>query len=142
MCFFADFIRHECHLFVVTSGIHLTTSLMRLYSCLIDEIKKSGGEGGTQMPQLTVSLWLQCLLLFSLVWSIGGTMNGDSRKKFDVFFRTLVSGTDENHPRPKSFKLGKVIHGKDVLLSFNATFVHHCATPFLGTAISRESNHL
>jgi dynein heavy chain len=34
-------------------------------------------------------------------------MNGDSRKKFDVFFRTLVSGTDTEHPRPKSFKLGK-----------------------------------
>ena len=35
-------------------------------------------------------------------------MNGDSRKKFDVFFRTLVSGTDTQFPRPKSFKLGKV----------------------------------
>ena len=35
-------------------------------------------------------------------------MNGDSRKKFDVFFRTLISGTDNDHPRPKTFKLGKV----------------------------------
>ena len=35
-------------------------------------------------------------------------MNGDSRKKFDIFFRTLISGTDSDHPRPKTFKLGKV----------------------------------
>ena len=35
-------------------------------------------------------------------------MNGDSRKKFDVFFRTLVTGADPEHPKPKSFKLNKV----------------------------------
>ena len=35
-----DFVRHECHLFVTTSDIHLTVSLMRLYSCLMGEIKR------------------------------------------------------------------------------------------------------
>ena len=34
-------------------------------------------------------------------------MTGDSRKKFDVFYRTLVSGTDQQFPRPKSIKLAK-----------------------------------
>ena len=57
---------------------------------------------------MQISLWLQCLFLFSLIWSIGGTMNGDSRKKFDVFFRNLISGTNTEYPRPKTFKLGKV----------------------------------
>lgn len=36
-------------------------------------------------------------------------MTGDSRKKFDIYFRTLISGTDQAHPKPKSFKLAKVI---------------------------------
>ena len=35
-------------------------------------------------------------------------MTGDSRKKFDVFYRNIISGTDTDYPRPKSFKLGKV----------------------------------
>ena len=52
--------------------------------------------------------WLQSFFLFSLVWTLGGTMNGDSRTKFDVFFRTLISGTDQHHPRPKTIKLTKV----------------------------------
>lgn len=99
-----DFIRHECQLFVVTSGIHLTVSLMKLYSSLMEEIKNE--ESG--MTQMQISLWLQCLFLFSLVWTIGGTMTGDSRKKFDVFYRNIISGTDQDYPRPKSFKLGKV----------------------------------
>ena len=53
-------------------------------------------------------LWLQGLFLFSLVWTVGGTITGDSRKKFDTFFRTLISGTDPDHPKPKSIKITKV----------------------------------
>ena len=55
-----------------------------------------------------MTLQLQGLFLFSLVWSIAGTITGDSRKKFDVFFRTLISGTDAEHPKPKTIKLTKV----------------------------------
>ena len=35
-------------------------------------------------------------------------MTGESRKKFDTFFRTLVSGSDAENPKPKSIKLTKV----------------------------------
>lgn len=43
-----------------------------------------------------------------MVWSIGGTINGDSRKKFDAFFRLLISGTDKDHPKPGNIKMTKV----------------------------------
>lgn len=36
-------------------------------------------------------------------------MDGDSRKKFDAYFRNIVNGTDANHPKPKSCKISKVI---------------------------------
>lgn len=54
-----------------------------------------------------IFLWLQGLFLFSLVWTVAGTINAESRKKFDVFFRTLIMGMDDYHPRPKSVKLTK-----------------------------------
>ena len=53
-------------------------------------------------------LWLQGLFLFCVVWTLGGTMDGDSRKKFDQFFRLLISGTHPDHPKPKSIKITKV----------------------------------
>ena len=35
-------------------------------------------------------------------------ITGDGRKKFDAFFRTLISGTNKEYPKPKSSKLTKV----------------------------------
>jgi dynein heavy chain len=61
------------------------------------------------MVCLQITLWLQGLFLFSLVWTVGGTITGDSRKKFDEYFRNLIGGTDPDHPKPKTCKLTKVI---------------------------------
>lgn len=54
-----------------------------------------------------IFLWLQGLFLFSLVWTVAGTIDAESRKKFDVFFRNLIMGIDDHYPRPKSVKLTK-----------------------------------
>ncbi len=34
-------------------------------------------------------------------------MNGPSRSKFDTFFRALISGNNQDFPRPKSIKFAK-----------------------------------
>jgi len=36
-----EFINKKCKMFLITSDMHLAQSLMRLYSCLLDEIKDS-----------------------------------------------------------------------------------------------------
>ncbi|CAJ1083860.1 dynein axonemal heavy chain 3 [Xyrichtys novacula] len=101
-----DFIDRECRFVVQTSPIHLAYSLMKLYTCLLDEISESGASG-TPMSSRQVTIWLQGLFLFAVVWTLGGTITGESRKKFDVFYRNLIMGMDEEHPRPKSVKLKK-----------------------------------
>ncbi|KAM4624509.1 dynein axonemal heavy chain 3 [Polymixia lowei] len=102
-----DFVATECRFLVQTSPIHLAYSLMRLYSCLLDDIAASGANGAESMSSQQITMWLQGLFLFAVVWTVGGTINGDSRKKFDSFYRTLIAGTDDEHPRPKSVKLTK-----------------------------------
>ncbi|XP_030068202.1 dynein axonemal heavy chain 3 [Microcaecilia unicolor] len=102
-----DFVRHECKFLVQTSPMHLAYCMMRLYTCLLDEIVSSGEEGKETMSSQQIILWLQGLFLFAVVWSIGGTINAESRKKFDVFYRNLIMGMDDEHPRPKSVKLTK-----------------------------------
>ncbi|XP_073447159.1 dynein axonemal heavy chain 3 isoform X1 [Aquarana catesbeiana] len=102
-----NFIHLECKFLIQTSSIHLTYSMMRLYTCLLDEIINSGEEGKEPMSSQQITLWLQGLFLFALVWTIGGTINADSRKKFDCFYRNLLMGMNDQHPRPKSVKLTK-----------------------------------
>uniref|UniRef100_A0A3Q2QRM0 Dynein axonemal heavy chain 7 n=1 Tax=Fundulus heteroclitus TaxID=8078 RepID=A0A3Q2QRM0_FUNHE len=101
-----DFLDKECCFMVQTSPIHLAYSLMKLYTCLM-EIAASETNGAQNMSSEQIAMWLQGLFLFSLVWSLGGTITGDSRKKFDVFLRNLLMGMYEEHPRPKSVKLKK-----------------------------------
>ncbi|CAB3991140.1 dynein heavy chain 3, axonemal-like, partial [Paramuricea clavata] len=103
-----DFLRRECRFFIQTSPLHLTASLMRLYTCLMDEISaQATAEGSDRMSGTQISSWLQCLFLFAMVWGVAGTITGESRKKFDAFFRLLISGTDKDHPKPKNIKLSK-----------------------------------
>lgn len=100
-----DFIHHHCKAIVQTSSIHLTYSLMKLYTCLLDEIKQPEEEGKESMSSQQIALWLQGLFLFALVWTIGGTIDADSRKKFDLFYRNLLMGTDDGNQRPKNVKI-------------------------------------
>ncbi|NWU12959.1 DYH3 protein, partial [Cephalopterus ornatus] len=102
-----DFIHHRCKSIVQTSPIHLSYSLMKLYSCLLDEIKGSEEEEQEIMSSQQITLWLQNLFLFALVWTVGGIIDADSRKKFDSFYRNLLMGMNEENPRPKSVKLTK-----------------------------------
>nr|XP_034492395.1 dynein heavy chain 3, axonemal [Marmota flaviventris] len=105
-----EFIHHHCKFVVQTSPIHLAFSMMRLYSSLLDEIREIDKEDSELFESLSnqqVFLWLQGLFLFSLVWTVAGTINADSRKKFDQYFRNLIMGMDDKHPRPKSVKLTK-----------------------------------
>uniref|UniRef100_A0A673Y2U6 Dynein axonemal heavy chain 3 n=1 Tax=Salmo trutta TaxID=8032 RepID=A0A673Y2U6_SALTR len=73
----------------------------------LNDIASSGADGTEPMSSQQVTMWLQGLFLFAVVWSVGGTINGDSRNKFDAFYRNLIMGMDDNHPRPKSVKLTK-----------------------------------
>jgi dynein heavy chain len=102
-----DFVQHECKLFVETSSLHMVNQFLNLYSCLMGEIRHSGEEGYEQVSLGQMNTWLQSLFLFSIVWSIGSMITGDGRQKFDAFFRTLISGTDKIHPKPKAVKLSK-----------------------------------
>lgn len=53
------------------------------------------------------TVWLQCILLFSMVWGMCSTLTSDSRKTFDIYLRKLLLGNVNEYPKPKSFKLTK-----------------------------------
>nr|XP_019607160.1 PREDICTED: dynein heavy chain 3, axonemal [Rhinolophus sinicus] len=105
-----EFIRLQCKFVVQTSPTHLAFSMMKLYSSLLDEIreiKEDDSESPEGLTSQQVFLWLQGLFLFALVWTVASTINTGGRRKFDLFFRNLIMGLDDNNPRPKSVRLTK-----------------------------------
>lgn len=63
-------------------------------------IKEETGVGIT-------TVWLGCITIFSLIWSLGSTIKNDSRNKFDAFFRKIILGNNDQYPKPQNFKLTK-----------------------------------
>ncbi|NWX20475.1 DYH3 protein, partial [Aegotheles bennettii] len=99
-----EFIHLHCKAIVQTSFTHLSYSLMKLYTCLLDEIKQSEEDKESMSSQQIIS-WLQGLFLFALVWTVGGIIDADSRKKFDLFYRNLLLGMNKENPCPERVKL-------------------------------------
>ncbi|CAL7933869.1 unnamed protein product [Xylocopa violacea] len=89
------FVNQHCKIFVEVSELHMFLSFTRLFTTML--------HGETQVS----TVWLQCTLLFSMVWGMCSTLITDSRKTFDVYLRRLILGNDEEYPKPKAFKLTK-----------------------------------
>ncbi|GIY63283.1 dynein heavy chain 3, axonemal [Caerostris darwini] len=103
-----NFLKQNCVAFLATSDIHLVNSLTRLFNCLLKDMLASQPTDLDETVRISdTSRGLQALFVFSLVWTIGSTMNNNSRVLFDEFFRTLLDDGNENHPKAKSFKLTK-----------------------------------
>ncbi|XP_045448983.1 dynein axonemal heavy chain 3 [Melitaea cinxia] len=98
----------KCQHFVQVGEIHQFHSFTRLFTCLL--------EGETQFS----TVWLQCTFVFALLWGLCATINGESRKGFDTFFRKLLDGSNAAHPKPKSFKLNKnqLFPDKDLVFDY------------------------
>ncbi|KAL7290283.1 hypothetical protein TKK_0015983 [Trichogramma kaykai] len=89
------FIKKHCRTFIDMSESHMFVSFKNLFSLLM-----------ANESQVS-TLWLQCTLLFSLIWGFCSTLVADSKKLMDSFLRQLLLGNNEDHPRPKIFKLTK-----------------------------------
>jgi hypothetical protein len=64
-------------------------ALMKLFSALVLELR----EKPDTCPEKELPTWVEALFLFSLIWSVAGVIDGDSRPKFDTFLRQMCTGS-------------------------------------------------
>lgn len=74
----------------------LKTILLTLQFCMTSTINLS----------YMLALIFQGSFMFSLIWSIGASVDSDSRLKFSDFLREILSGHSEQHPLPDT--VGKI----------------------------------
>uniref|UniRef100_A0A8C5BD67 Dynein, axonemal, heavy chain 12 n=1 Tax=Gadus morhua TaxID=8049 RepID=A0A8C5BD67_GADMO len=83
-------LRKRCREVVATNDSNTVVSLCHLFEVLLADWP----------PYQCVVLWLQAAFAFSLVWSVGGCCDAESRERFDGFFREIISGEMDKHPIP------------------------------------------
>ncbi|XP_071960977.1 dynein axonemal heavy chain 3-like [Antedon mediterranea] len=117
-------VTKNCRLIVQASPMHLTMSMIKLYGCLLNDVRLIRNREDTDddfgeeedADNSTPSLSEQklndertnmviCYFLFSIVWSVGGVVEGSSRENFSEFFKQLCDmDTTGKFPRPKDLK--------------------------------------
>ncbi|KAJ8333348.1 hypothetical protein SKAU_G00422440 [Synaphobranchus kaupii] len=88
-------LRKHCREVVTTNNSNTVVSLTRLFLMLLTEPLKQDS------AQKNIRTWIMGAFAFSLVWSVGGSCDTDSREKFDEFLRTILSGKMDKHPIPE-----------------------------------------
>lgn len=92
-----QFVRQECIELSATSDSNLVNSLMNLIQSMANNFKQSSAP--------FVPRTIQGIFVFSLTWSLGGTVNEIGRQKFNTFFYSLWRGENEKYPVPESLRL-------------------------------------
>ncbi|XP_028155786.1 dynein heavy chain 7, axonemal [Ostrinia furnacalis] len=72
----------------VTSRSNLVVACMRLYDTFMDDFYDE--KYVEQISDLDIRAQLEGVFFFSCIWSIGATLEADSRPKFDMMFRGLL----------------------------------------------------
>ncbi|XP_063405511.1 dynein axonemal heavy chain 12-like isoform X3 [Mytilus trossulus] len=93
-----EFIRKNTKEYVAGRYANQVRSLMYLFDMLMHEhVNAEDAHDNKNLKVYAVSA-----ILFSIPWSIGACVDADGRNKFDVFFKELISGKQEEFPMPKA----------------------------------------
>lgn len=91
-----EFVRKECRIVLNAGQIHRAVSTMSMFQLLIDDAVEENPKSFEQY----LPTWFQAAMIVSMVWGVAGTLDRDSRRKFDAFYLSLWRGERPESPVP------------------------------------------
>lgn len=89
-------VRKRCKEIIPSQDHNLIRSLMYFFEMLLKEEVSPESESDNK----NIKIHIQGVFLFSIIWSIGATVNQDGRQIFSEFLREMIAGKNEQHPMP------------------------------------------
>lgn len=83
-----EFIRKECRTTISAGQIHRAVSTMSIFQMLIEDAVEENPKTFNQY----LIVWFQAALIVSMVWGAAGTLDLESRQKFDAFYLSIWKG--------------------------------------------------
>lgn len=93
-----DFIRKECRMTISAGQIHSIMSTASIFQLLIEDAVE---ENPKTFDQYLLA-WFQAAMIISMVWGAAGTLDRESRCKFDVFYLSMWRGDRQESLLPAS----------------------------------------
>ncbi|KAI8615245.1 dynein heavy chain and region D6 of dynein motor-domain-containing protein [Chytriomyces sp. MP71] len=90
------YIRRDLKELCETLDTNLAVSMLNIFESLVDDCQKT--------LELNNKI-LQGYFIFSVVWSVGASVNDKGRELFNVMFRQILTGADTRFPVPAGFEL-------------------------------------
>ncbi|EAS00969.2 dynein heavy chain (macronuclear) [Tetrahymena thermophila SB210] len=100
------FIRKKCHEISPTQDQNLVVSLMRIYRGLLKDLEDQDYYDSIEFKNK--QSMIQFRFIFSLYWSIGGSLTGDDRKQFNVFVARLLNKEIQDPDIPANLDIKKI----------------------------------
>lgn len=92
-----DFTKRKCNVTLQAGQINQITSTLNLIEMFMNDAVE---ENDSQDMDQYIDYWLQASFLTALVWGVGGTLDVDSRAKFNEFVTTLWKNENPDYPVP------------------------------------------
>ena len=89
------FIRKQCKEVLATTDMQMARSLMYMFEMHLDEEAVA-----LDQAKKSIKTWIQGVFMFSLVWSIGASVDLEGREKFSEFVLETQTGKSETNPPP------------------------------------------
>lgn len=93
-----EFIRKECRTTISAGQIHRVVSTMSIFQMLIE----NAIEENPKIFNQYIVVWFQAAIIVSMIWGAAGTLDLESRHKFNTFYLNIWRDEYQESPLPIS----------------------------------------